>query len=220
MIESRMQSGSSRRGVWNSLKDSLKDRAGRRPMNSTAVRKINGEMCKGPEETLNHWKEHLISLLNISSDVSEEVLDDVPQLPLDLPPSEEEILEALNSFSGNKSGDKNGVLPEMLKCCGEGIMEYLLKLFNRMWQERTVPQELKDPLIVSIPKKGDLSSCDNWIGISLLDVAGKVFTKTLQKRLQTVAKGVLPDALCGFRSDRGCIDMIYIYCARQLVEKA
>ena len=47
---------------------------------------------------------------------------------------------------------------------------------------------------------------------------GKVFAKTLQKRLQTVAEDVLPDTQCGFRSGRGCIDMIY--CARQLVEKA
>ena len=55
-----------------------------------------------------------------------------------------------------------------------------------MWQERTVPQEWKDALIVPIPKKGDLSSCDNWRGISLLDVTGRVFTKTLQKRLLTL----------------------------------
>ena len=33
-----------------------------------------------------------------------------------------------------------------------------------------MPQELKDALIVPIPKKGDLSLCDNWQGISLLDV--------------------------------------------------
>ena len=48
-IESRMQSGSSRRGVWNSLKDIQNGRAGRRPLNSKAVRKTNGEICKGPE---------------------------------------------------------------------------------------------------------------------------------------------------------------------------
>ena len=65
-------------------------------LNSKAVRKTNCEICKGPEETLNRWQEHFNSLLNISSDVSQEVLDDVPQLPLreelDLPPSEEEVL--------------------------------------------------------------------------------------------------------------------------------
>ena len=41
------------------------------------------------------------------------------------------------------------------------------------------PPRTKDDLIVPIPMTGDLSSCDNWRGISLLDVAGKVFAKTL-----------------------------------------
>jgi len=29
---------------------------------------------------------------------------------------------------------------------------------------------LRDALIVSVPKRGNLQSCDNWRGISLLDV--------------------------------------------------
>ena len=58
------------------------------------------------------------------------------------------------------------------------------------------------------PYEGDLSSCDNWRGISLLDVAGKVFIKTLQKRLQIVAEDDQLHTECGFRSNRGCIGMI------------
>ena len=60
-----------------------------------------------------------------------------------------------------------------------------------------------------IPKKGDLSCCDNWRGISLLDEGGKLFMKVLQKRLQKMAEEVLPDSQCGFRSGRGCTDMVY-----------
>ena len=81
-----------------------------------------------------------------------------------------------------------------------------------------VPQEWKDALIVPIPKKGDLSLCDNWWGISLLDVGGKIFAKVIQQRLQSVTERVLPDTQCGFRSGRGYTDMIF--CARQLIEKS
>ena len=69
-----------------------------------------------------------------------------------------------------------------------------------------------------IPKKGDLQLCDNWRGISLLDVAGKVFARILQERLQAIAERVLPESQCGFRKGRGCVDMIFT--ARQLVEKS
>ena len=78
--------------------------------------------------------------------------------------------------------------------------------------------EWHDAVIVPIPKKGDLRSCDNWRGISLLDVAGKLFARLIQDRLQSLAMDVLPDSQGGFRSGRGCIDMVFL--AKQLVEKA
>ena len=65
--------------------------------------------------------------------------------------------------------------------------------------------------------KGDLSSCDNWRGISLLDVVGKVVARVLQVRLQKLAEEELPESQCGFRSGR-CADMIFT--VRQLVEKS
>ena len=63
-----------------------------------------------------------------------------------------------------------------------------------------------------------MNVCDNWQGISLLDVAGKLLGRILQERLQRVAERVLPDSQCGFCQGRGCVDMIFA--ARQLVEKA
>ena len=111
-----------------------------------------------------------------------------------------------------KAGGKNGILPEMLKCCSADLLQQLVELFESVWQE------WKDALIVPIPKKSDLSLCDNWRGISSLDVGGKVFAKVIQQRLQSVAERVLPETQCGFRSGRGCTDMIF--CARQLIEKS
>ena len=101
---------------------------------------------------------------------------------------------------------------------GVYVLDQLVELFQMVWKEGSVPQEWKDALVVLIPKNGDLSQCDNWRGISLLDVGGKLFSKIIQQRLQTVAEKVLPDSQCGFRAGRGCIDMIF--CAGQLVEKA
>ena len=68
-----------------------------------------------------------------------------------------------------------------------------------------------------IPKRGDLRLCDNWRGISLLDVAGKVLARIIQERQQIIAERVLPESQCGFRKGRGCIDMVFV--ARQMVDK-
>ena len=43
-------------------------------------------------------------------------------------------------------------------------------------------------VLVPVPKKGDLSCCDNWQGITLLDVVGKVVAHILQDRLQQLIK--------------------------------
>ena len=110
----------------------------------------------------------------------------------------------------------NEIIPELLR--NSNVFEQVLDLFHSAWKERRVPVEWRDAMIVPVLKKGDLLSCDNWRGISLLDVTGKVFARILQECLQTVVEAELPDSQCGFSSGRGCTDMLF--CARQLVEKA
>ena len=156
------------------------------------------------------------------STFNQSALDEVRQLPLRSelaePPNEDEILEALGQLAVGKAGGMNGLLPDVLKCCGGPLLEYIVVLFRTVWEERRVPLEWRDALLVPVPKKGDLSCCDNWRGISLLDVMGKLFARVLNNRLQLVVEETVSDSQCGFRAGRGCVDMIF--CVRQLVEKA
>ena len=89
------------------------------------------------------------------------------------PPTAEEVAEAMGKLKEGKAGGKNGILPEMVRGCGETIMDYTLDMFHTVWMEQRVPQEWRDAVLVPIPKKGDLTQCDNWRGISLLDVMGR-----------------------------------------------
>ena len=73
-----------------------------------------------------------------------------------------------------------------------------------------VPQEWRKASLVPVSKKGELSLCDNWRGISLLDVMSKVFAKIIQQRLQANLEEELTDSQCGFCCSRGCSDMIIL----------
>ena len=84
--------------------------------------------------------------------------------------------------------------------------------------QRRVPQEWADATIIPIPKKGNLSDCNNWRGIALPDVVGKVVARVIQERLQRPAEQELPESQCGFRKGRSCSDMIFT--VGQLMEKA
>ena len=44
-------------------------------------------------------------------------------------------------------------------------------------------QDWRDALIVPVPKNGDLQFYDNWHGLSLLDVVGKIFAWIIQNCL-------------------------------------
>ena len=48
--------------------------------------------------------------------------------------------------------------------------------------------EWADTILVAIPKKHDIRKSDNWRGIALLNVVGKVMARILQERLQRLAE--------------------------------
>ena len=58
---------------------------------------------------------------------------------------------------------------------------------------------------------------NNYRGISLRSIVGKVFDRFILIRLQKLAEGIYPESQCGFRAERSTIDMIFSL--RQLQEK-
>ena len=104
-----------------------------------------------------------------------------------------------------------------MACEKEEFLELLLVLAHTVWEERHVPQEWADATLIAIPKKGNISDCNNWRMIALLDVVGKVVARVIQERLQRLAEEELPESQCGFRKRRSCSDMVFT--VRQLMEK-
>ena len=94
------------------------------------------------------------------------------------------------------------------------------QLFHILWRKEAIHQEFKDATIMHLFKrKGNPQVCDNHRGISLLSIAGKILARVLLNRLNEHLErsGLLPESQCGFRKNRGTIDMIFT--ARQLHEK-
>ena len=135
-------------------------------------------------------------------------------------PSQLEVTKALGKLKNGKAAGTSGILPEMLKAGRENgdFVGMIIELVKTAWEEKRVPQEWVDAILVPIPKKGNLHRCDNWRGIALLEVVGKVMARVVQGRLQRVAEEELPESQCGFRRGRACTDMIFT--VRQLTKKA
>ena len=126
------------------------------------------------------------------------------RLDLDDPPMEAELETALGKLKKGKAGRKTGIPPELIAYGGAELFHRMLELMREVWEERKVVNDCKDAEIVPIPKKGNFQSCDNWQGISLLNVVGKILARIILERLQIIAETFLPDSQCGFRWGRGC----------------
>ena len=209
--------------VWKCIRDMQRGRRGLVPARLSRVRNRDGFLCTTALEQHQRWREHFTDILNIQTPFNTMEIEKIKQRPLRQElaklPSMEDLLDAVDKLKNGKAGGKSGILPEMLKAaCGDNVFaEMLLKLLHRVWEEKSVPKDWVDAILVPVPKKGDLTMCDNWRGISLLDVVGKVIARIINKRLQHLAEEMLPDSQCGFRKNRGCPDMIFT--VRQLVEK-
>ena len=91
------------------------------------------------------------------------------------------------------------------------MAEKLTELFQCMWRKKAIPQEFKDASIIHLYKrKGNPQVCDNHRGIFLIPIiVGKALAKFLLNRLNVHLDqaGIIPESQCGFRKDRGTIDM-------------
>lgn len=172
---------------------------------------------------LERWEEHFNNVLNMPSSINDEAIARMPQVDINTslaePPTEPEVQKAIKFLSNGKSPGSDSNPAEIYQLGGQVLVQKLTVLFQTMWQQEVTPQELKDASIVHLYKrKGNRQSCDNHRGISLLVIAGKILARVLLNRLiQHLEDGHLPESQCGFRKGRGTVDMIFA--ARQLQEK-
>ena len=87
----------------------------------------------------------------------------------------EEVERAKHQLKKGKSPGIDGIRGEMISAGGEKLKEELYKLCRQVWKERRVPEEWTQSLIiVTIPKKGNLTECKNYRTIALMSHIGKV----------------------------------------------
>ena len=174
-------------------------------------------------EILARWAEHFKGVLNQESNVDWDVLKSLPEQPLkeelSIVPSLSEVLKAIKQLSMNKAPGDDGIPGEIFIHGGHSVSRKLTKLIKVIWQKEEVPQDFKDANIIKLYKKGKRSVCDNYRGISLLSIAGKVLSRIILNRLNNcLVDSICSDSQCGFRKGRGTTDMIFSL--RQIQEKA
>ena len=69
---------------------------------------------------------------------------------------------------------------------------------------------MRDAKIITLLKnKGERSECNNYRGIFLLSIIGKIFAKVILIRPQKLTERIYSESQCGFRAGRSTIDMVF-----------
>ena len=82
----------------------------------------------------------------------------------------DEIRMAIRQLRSGKAAGPDGIPCQALKADIETTVDMLYALFEKIWEAEEVPQDWKEGYLIKLPKKGDLSNCTNYRGITLLDV--------------------------------------------------
>jgi len=198
------------------------------------IKDKNGNFLTSQNEQLNRFAEHYQDL---ASDITGHSLDDqywkniLANSPIsneawdiNQPITMAEIESTVFSMKNNKAPGPDGIPSEFFKAFfdpnrpssngNDNTASYsdcakcLFSIFTKIWNG-DFPSNWNSASIVSIPKKGDLSDCNNYRGISLINVGLKILAKIVTNRISNYAlsNGFVRPEQFGFRSKEECISL-------------
>jgi hypothetical protein len=149
-------------------------KTGCQPRNNL-VKDENGDLLVDSHNILNRWKNYFSQLGNVHnvSDVRQiEVHTTEPLVP---GPSRLEMEVAIAKLKKYQSPGSGQIPAELIKAAGEILLSEIHKLINSIWNKEELPDQWKESIIVPIHRKGDKTDCNDYCGISLLQLNTKFY---------------------------------------------
>lgn len=185
------------------------------------IKDKDGKLLTTENEVLQRWKQHFSEILNRPEPVSPAVINTDTTIELDISNeyiSKVEIRAALKDLKNGKAAGSDDITAEVLKADTDTTIDILEKLFRKIWDDEVIPTEWREGLIVKLPKKGDLTKCGNWRGLTLMSIPAKILGRTIIRRLREAVDLKLRIEQAGFRKGRGTIEQIFIL--RNIIEQS
>ncbi|BHF69821.1 hypothetical protein SprV_0301286800 [Sparganum proliferum] len=102
------------------------------------------------------------------------------------------------------------VIPaEIYKSCVDILVPWLHDMIGKEWRDEVASDDLGSSILAPILKKGDKTRCENYRGISLMDVAVKIFSIVLLRRFGAVLDSRTRLNRPGFRARLGCANQVF-----------
>jgi hypothetical protein len=109
----------------------------------------------------------------------------------------------------NTAPDANGLTAQLLRRGGQPAVQWVHRAIIAAWRSGRAPAAWKRALLVPIHKKGSRLASDNYRGVTLLEICGKVYILVIHRRTYQHLSNQMLDCQQGFRPNRGTGDALF-----------
>src|SRR3954453_16905142 len=155
-------------------------------------------------------------MLRIKNEVAQEEVKDIQVdnicEQLNAPLALQEVIAVLHNLRNGKAGGLDSLINEILKYGGNEITVATWRLCEETFRLLNIPRDWARGLIFPLFKEGDARAPDNYRGITLLSVVGKIYTTGLNARGNRWCeeRNILVDEQAGFRVGSYTVDHLLV----------
>jgi len=146
-----------------------------------AVKDTSGKLLLEEKQISARWTEYIEELYTDKNTYEEGILEELERRSAE---NEEEncndgilkseVEKATKMLKNNKSCGIDGTPAEIIKAGGSKIVDKVWEVCREIWESESWPDDWCKSIVVTIPKKGDLTECSNYRTIALIPHACKV----------------------------------------------
>ena len=182
------------------------------------------QLLQGREAVVKRFAEHFAQVLNCPADLDPAMQQTLEGLVQQVeqgqgtkqqdddaadPPSLKEVADAVFHLRNGAAPGADGIAAPMLKLSAT-LLTWLHRVITAVWASGHAPVEWKRAQLVALYKgKGDRKVTDNFRGISLLSIPGKVYALVIMARISCHIDTQLLDCQSAFRKGRGLTDSLF-----------
>ena len=132
--------------------------------------------------------------------------------------TDSEIESCIKQLNSGKSADEFGLCAEHLKAAGGVLIPVLKNIFNDTLRSGKIPEYFRGGVLTPVPKSGkDNRLLDNYRGITVTSIIGKLFEKLISLRLLEKVNSNQSDLQFGFTKNLSPI-MSALICSEAINE--
>ena len=128
-----------------------------------------------------------------------------------------EVEKALRRMKWRNAAGSDGVVVEMVEASGNFAITKLTDLANKIYSTGNIPERMKEPEFIVIPKKEGATECDKHRRISIISQMVKMILKVIDNRLKSKVEEHVDGAQFGIRKDKGAGNAIFVL--RTIIER-